>query len=308
MRKNNNTSIADGMDRRSALKTIGATSVGLLGVRTLSESASAKYYIPRGGSNWPVHRTEVSEEEFTWRHTSLPDRHGVTRKITDLTQEKPKDASGSEVLTTIHIFQVTDSRYTKETVERAGLNSNACYQQLNDMIKVTYPESLDPDKVHIRFRNDKDHVGGLKSPFGGDTDWLKPSTVPPTAISTTLRMLEEAEKFVGWLLSPEKAKKLAKIAGKISDVYLAIQLAKMIFKWGDTTESLGHKWDWPIPTGTPDRPSEQPWVRGRSRTSSWIKFDVIHNKNTPINFKIHNSSLTESGYGVGNEFEYHLHI
>lgn len=291
MRKNN-TSTTASTDRRSALKTIGAASVGLLGIRTLSGEVNAKYDIPSGGGSWPAVYTEVSEEKFTWRHTSRPNRHGALRKVTELAQEKPKDAAGNEVLTTIHVSQVTESRYTKETVERAGLNSAACYQQLNDLIEVTYPESFDPDKIHIRFRNDKDHVGGFEGPSGGDSGSIT-SSVPTIAVDAALRILQTTKRW-------------GKLFARLSDVSLAIQLAKKIYKWGDTIQNLGHKWNWPIPNHAPDRGSEQPWVRGRSHTASWVRFDIIHNKNTPVNLKIHNSTLNDSGYGISNEFEYQV--
>jgi hypothetical protein len=54
----NNTSSPDSMDRRSALRTIGTASVGLLGASTLSGGATAKYIAPSGDDTFQEHGGE----------------------------------------------------------------------------------------------------------------------------------------------------------------------------------------------------------------------------------------------------------
>lgn len=295
MREDNDT-MPHGMDRRSALKTIGAASLGVTGIGAAVEGiATTATGRPApcpncGDVEYPVTMTEETEEKFEYHRNAASVRHGVFRKVTQLTQSEPDyDDINGEVEATIEITNLTECRYTNETIEEHNLSDPACYQQNTDEITVSHPE-YDPKKVRFDFVPDNDHVAGLEAPDGGDTG-KEAANVGTDALQVALNILQGMSKAAG------------KVLARVTDVKDAYALANSLYQWYDDTASLGYSWNWQRPNHAPDELPEAWWASGRACTTSWMKFEMQWDDGLYPEFTVQNTTFG-SAHGRTHELTF----
>lgn len=294
MRQTNSESEANetqkSINRRSALKTIGTTGIGIASVGVLSGTASADYARPPGDQrDFPITYTIETEDEFKQKRPGRS-RDGVLRKITQLTEYAPDYDEGisSDIRSTIGITNITESMYTPEAIERHNIGHSTCFQQLENEIKITHPE-YDDDMVRFDFRYDADHIAEFQPP-SSETN-KETADVATAAIDPAFEALENLGELAGLAF---------KTFGSVIDAY---NLVTNLYEWFDSRDSSSYTWDWNRPDAAPSEFPEAYWCPGRACTATYMQFDVIHDSEYDLAPEITVQDLTKGdAQSYTNEF------
>lgn len=280
------------VNRRDALKTIGAVSTGLTGAGAISGTASARVAgPPNGDGSFPITYTKESEDEFEQFYTNANEsRNGVFRKVTQITEHEPQHGAGSDVSTQIDVSNVAESVYTDDTVEEWDLDNPACFQHDQNEIEITHPEYAE-DAVRFEFEKDTDHISGFVPPSNEiDEDTADVATAVVGAGFTALQELGG------------KAGKAFTLVGAVSS---ASDLAASLYEWFDDQDGSSYNWNWQKPDAAPDGFPEGGWAPGRACTTSTMRFEVEHDyqKDVTPEFTVRDTTLG-SAHGRTHELDW----